>query len=234
MKAISDFNDIVPFEVRKRLNDQRNRIRVKGSYDANGRIVEPFIYVVGLGEKHFKSFDREIRGLIERFPWTRRKHIRLIMNELVINTQFSMLRQVVKNVEKGQKTPAYFYVVVYPSEQFFSASIQEFGDFFDYYGYLDDLEKLSYDAVNEEVYSGAELVAGTKVKIILTRTNDLRIADESNQIALNIIEKATDQDFYVTSFFKDGMYMWKRIYFRVENHEEITDPIREAAAATRR
>ena len=34
---------------------------------------------------------------------------------------------------------------------------------------------------------------------------------------LNVIEKATDQDFYITSFYKKGKYMWKRIYFRVEN-----------------
>jgi len=55
------------------------------------------------------------------------------------------------------------------------------------------------------------------VKLILTADNDIEIADNSNKIALDVIEKATEQDFYVTSFYKEGSYKWKRIYFRVDN-----------------
>jgi len=57
------------------------------------------------------------------------------------------------------------------------------------------------------------------VKLILTTENDIRLADGSNQIGLNVIEKATDQDFYVTSFYKNSKYMWKRINFRIENNQ---------------
>ena len=43
------------------------------------------------------------------------------------------------------------------------------------------------------------------------------IPDGSNKLALPIIENATNHDFFISSFYKENKYMWKRIYFRVEN-----------------
>ncbi len=218
-----NLNDLVPYKHRKRLNDQPNKIRNSAKYYPDGTIYEPYMYVLGLGERHFKNFDGEIQRITEMFPWTKKKFIRFIMNELIINTQFSMLRQVVHNVSEGKKSAGYFNVIIYPCNDFFSASIEEFGDFFDYYGYIDKLSEIDYDnpeyydEVDETVIKEEDLVSDDHIKLLIDHNNDLKLADGSNRIGLNVIEKATDQDFYITSFYKKGKYMWKRIYFRVEN-----------------
>jgi hypothetical protein len=218
-----NLNELVPYRHRKRLNDQPNKLRNSAKYYPDGTIYEPYMYVLGLGERHFKTFDREIQRITEEFPWTKKKFIRFIINELIINTQFSMLRQIVNNVSEGKKSAGYFNVIIYPCNDFFSASIEEFGDFFDYYDYIDKLSDFDYDnpehydAVDETVIKKEDLVSDDHVKLIIDHNNDLKLADGSNRIGLNVIEKATDQDFYITSFYKKGKYMWKRIYFRVEN-----------------
>ena len=219
-----DLNELVPYEYRLRLNSQPCKIRNTGSYYPDGTIKEPYIYVLGLGEKHYKIFDREIQRICDKFPGTKKRMIRFIMNELIINTQFSMLRQIVHKVDENKKAAGYFNVTVYPSDDFFSASIEEFGDFFDYYGYLDKIKDLDYDnpdyydSITESVIKKEELLGDNHVKLLLDHDNNLKLADGSNRLGLNVIEKATDEDFYITSFYKDGKYMWKRIYFRVENN----------------
>ena len=119
-----DLNELVPYKHRKRLNDQPNKIRNIAKYYPDGTIYEPYMYVLGLGERHFKNFDGEIQRITDKFPWTKKKFIRFIMNELIINTQFSMLRQVVHNVSEGKKSAGYFNVIIYPCNDFFSASIE--------------------------------------------------------------------------------------------------------------
>ncbi|HNX22485.1 MAG TPA: hypothetical protein PKG60_00455 [Spirochaetota bacterium] len=224
-----DLNELVPYKHRKRLNDQPNKIRNSARYYPDGTIFEPYIYVLGLGEKHFKNFDREIQRITDDFPWTKKKYIRFIMNELIINTQFSMLRQIVNNSSENKKSAGYFNVIIYPCNDFFSASIEEFGDFFDYYKYIDKLSDFDYDnpehydAVDESVLKKEDLVSDSHVKLVLDYNSNLKLADGSNRIGLSVIEKATDQDFYITSFYKKGKYMWKRIYFRVENNKEEKD-----------
>lgn len=221
-----DLNDLIPYRYRKRLNNQPNKLRNKARYYPDGTISEPYMYVLGLGEKHFRSFDKEIQKITEEFPWTQEKFIRFIMNELIINTQFSMLRQIVNNVREQKKSAGYFNIIIYPCNDFFSASIEEFGDFFDYFRYLDSLADIDYDnpvhydTVNETVINEEELISDRQIKLILDYESNLKLADTSNRIGLNVIEKATDQDFYITSFYKNSKYMWKRIYFRVENDQK--------------
>jgi hypothetical protein len=223
MIGISDYNEIVPLSLRVRLNEQPVKMRLEAQYDGNGKIIQPNIYVVGLGEKHFRNFDREIVRICDLFPWMKKRSIRFVLNELIVNTQFSMLRQIVKSVNDNRRAAGYFNVVLYPCGEFFSASIEEFGDFFDYYGYLESLEEIRYDDPDmyddksEMIVNGIAGLSEDKMKLVLTAKNDLVVAESSNKIALSIIEKATDQDFYVTSFYKNGVYMWKRLYFRVEN-----------------
>lgn len=223
LETPENLNELVPPGYRKKLNEQPVKIRNKAVYDHEGRIIEPYIYVVGLGEKHFKAFDREVQRIIEQFPWLKKKHIRFIINELVINTQFSMLRQVVQQVNRGKKAAGYFNVIIFACDDFFSTAIEEFGDFFDYYGYLESLDSIDYanpakyDTVNETVLTKDDLLSQDHVKLVLDYDNNIRLADSSNRIGLNVIEKATDQDFYITSFYNKGQYMWKRIYFRIEN-----------------
>jgi len=221
-----DYNAIVPLRLRRRLNRQKNIMKLEGKLDEEGNIVQPYRYTVGLGEKHFRAFENEVGRIMELFPWTRKKHIRFIMNELIINTQFSMIREVVKKVSRKMKVPAYFYVTVFVCDRFFSASIEEFGDFFDYYGYLDFLDNPNryeiddpalFDEVSDYHFKNINDLAEDKYKLILNRNDELVVPDESNKIGLSVIESATDHDFYVTSFYKEGRYMWKRIYFRVEN-----------------
>ena len=222
-----DLNELVPYRYRKRLNDQPNKIRNSARYYPDGTIFEPYIYVLGLGESHFKVFDKEIQRITEHFPWTKKKFIRFIMNELIINTQFSMLRQIIHNVSEHKKSAGYFNVIIYPCNNFFSASIEEFGDFFDYYKYLDNLSDIDYtdpehyDAVDESVLTEKDILSDSQIKLVLDYDSNLKMADGSNRIGLNVIEKATDQDFYITSFYKNGKYMWKRIYFRIENDTGI-------------
>lgn len=221
--TVDNLNDIVPFRYRKRLNDQPNKLRNSAKYYPDGTIFEPYIYVLGLGESHFKLFDKEIQRISEHFPWTKKKFIRFIMNELIMNTQFSMLRQIIHNVSEQKKSAGYFNVIIYPCNDFFSASIEEFGDFFDYYKYVDNLSDIdynnpdNYDSVDESVMKKEDLLSDSEVKLVLDYDSNLIHADGSGRIGMNVIEKATDQDFYITSFYKNGKYMWKRIYFRVEN-----------------
>lgn len=219
-----NLNEMIPSKFRERINSQPCKIRNIASYYPDQTIKEPYIYVLGLGEKHYKIFDKEIQRICSLFPWTKKKVIRFIMNELISNTQFSMLRQVVQNISKNKKSAGYFNVIVYPCKDFFSASIEEFGDFFDYYGYIDKIKGFDYtnpehyDSITESVIKKEELLAANHVKLFMDHDNNLRLADGSNRLGLNVIEKATDEDFYITSFYKNGKYMWKRIYFRVENN----------------
>ncbi len=219
-----DLNELVPLKFRKRLNNQPNKIRNSARYYPDGTIFEPYIYVIGLGEKHYKTFDREIQRITEEFPWTQKKFIRFIMNELISNTQFSMLRQIVQNVNDNKKSAGYFNVIIYPCDKFFSAAIEEFGDFFDYFQYYETHRDIDYanpdhyDSIDESILTEKELLTDNQVKLVLDYDSNLRLADGSNRIGLNVIEKATDQDFYITSFYKNGKYMWKRIYFRIENN----------------
>lgn len=221
MHEIINYNDLISLAYRERLNSQKNRLRLKGGESSDGTVT-PYIYVVGLGEKHFKAFDREIVRLLSTYPWTLKKHVRFIMNELIINTQFSMLREVVRKVPDFGKVPAYFNVVIHICENFFSASIEEYGDFFDYFGYLENEllsdKQIDYDDVVYDKVDDLNHLSGDKIKLILKKNNDLIVPDASNRIALNVIENATDHDFYVTSFYKENNYMWKRIYFRIENN----------------
>lgn len=216
-------NELVPYKYRKRLNDQPNKLRNSAKYYPDGTIFEPYIYVLGLGERHYKVFDKEIQRITEEFPWTQKKFIRFIMNELISNTQFSMIRQIVHNVSENKKSAGYFNVIIYPCEKFFSAAIEEFGDFFDYYKYLEKHSDIDYnnpehyDSIDETVLTDKDFLNDNQVKLILDHDSNLKLADSSNRIGLNVIEKATDQDFYITSFYKNGKYMWKRIYFRIEN-----------------
>jgi len=218
-----DLNELLPSKHRVRLNSQPNKLRNRARYYPDGTIFEPYIYVLGLGESHFKVFDKEIQRITEEFPWTKKKFIRFIMNELIINTQFSMLRQLVNNASEQKKSAGYFNVIIYPCNDFFSASIEEFGDFFDYYNYIDKLSEIDYDnpehydEIDEAVLKEEDILSDSHIKLVLDHDNNLKLADGSNRIGLNVIEKATNQDFYITSFYKNGKYMWKRIYFRVEN-----------------
>jgi len=218
-----DLNELLEYKHRKRLNGQPNKLRNRARYYPDGTIFEPYIYVLGLGERHFKVFDKEIQRITEEFPWTKKKFIRFIMNELIINTQFSMLRQLVNNSKEQKKSAGYFNVIIYPCNDFFSASIEEFGDFFDYYQYIDKLSDIDYanpehyDEIDEAVLKEEDILSDSHIKLVLDHDDNLKLADGSNRIGLNVIEKATNQDFYITSFYKNGKYMWKRIYFRVEN-----------------
>ncbi len=221
-----DYNELVPLSYRRRLNSQRNKRILEGKLDESGRIVQPFRYVIGLGEKHFKSFEHELLHLTELFPWTKRKHVRFIMSEVILNSQFSMLREVVRKVPEKKKVAGYFYLTIYVNNDFFAAGVEEFGDFFDYYGYLDgnfnftkfDAEKENYyDSMTDDRDINLQDLSRDKLKLILTTDDMLQIPDESNRLALRIIENATDHDFYISSFFKDDKYMWKRINLRVEN-----------------
>jgi len=222
---MSDYNKIVPPAIRKRLNEQKNRIIMEGKTSESGVILEPWRFVIGLGEKHFRSFECEIEQICAPYPWTRKKHIRFIMHELILNSQFSMLREVVRHVPEKRKVAGYFHVTVFANKDFFSASIEEFGDFFDYYGYIN---RFSHEVYSPEMYDEMEEntitlneLADDNLKLVLCLDDRLIIPDGSNQIGLNVIENATDHDFYVTSFYKEKKYMWKRIYFRVENDTKI-------------
>lgn len=218
-----DYNELIPEKYRIRLNSQKNRMKLEAIYDENGRILQPYVYVIGLGEKHYKALNREMFRFSERYPWINKKHVRFIVNECVLNSQFSMLRELVERVPRGEPMAGYFFVVIYICDQFFSAGIEEFGDYFDYFGYLEETlisdspKKNDFDSLKEE-HIGLTQLARNHTKIILRENNKLVIPDSSNKIALRVIEKATDQDFYITSFFKNGLYRWKRIYFRIENN----------------
>jgi len=222
----TDYNALIPIRYRKRLNRQNNILKLDTSYNGNDHIIQPYRYVIGLGEKHYRLFDHVIIRLTEVFPWTKKKHIRFIMNELILNSQFSMLREIIKKVPLKKKVPAYFYVTIYINKSFISAGIEEFGDFFDYYTYIDGFNSFIdenktfedyYDDKNEMTVKGLNDLADNKLKLVLTADNRLMVPDDSNKIGLNLIENATDNDFYIVSFYKNGKYMWKRIYFRIEN-----------------
>ncbi len=222
-EATHNLNKIVPYSFRARLNLQHNKMKLEAQYDDNGRITQPFLYVVGLGERHYKNFDEEIKRIITLFPWLKRKHFRFIMNELIINSQFSMLRVLVEKVQRKEKCGGYFFVKIFPCQDFAAVSIEEYGDYFDYYGFINDqIEPKEspdglFDSKEEEHVTDINDLSKDKLKLILTNDNEIIVPDASNKIGLSVIEKATDYDFYVTSFYKNGKYMWKRIYFRIEN-----------------
>ncbi len=225
MSETTDYNILVPLKHRIQLNKQRNILKLDAKYDGS-RIIQPIRFVIGLGEKHYKQFDAEVMRIIERYPWTKKKHVRFIINELILNSQFSMLREVVRKVQIGKKVPGYFYMTIYVNDDFISAGIEEFGDFFDYYTYIEKYhsfidENLTfedyYDEREEERVKSLNDLSANQLKLVLTTDNMLKVPDESNKIALNVIEHATDNDFYIISFYKNGVYMWKRLNFRIEN-----------------
>lgn len=223
MDTSVDYNSIIPFSKRARLNLQHNKMKLEAQYDDSGKILNPFIYVVGLGERHYKNFDLEVQRIIDMFPWLKRKHFRFIMNELIINSQFSMLRVVVDRVQRKEKCGGYFFVKIFPCEKFVAVNIEEYGDYFDYFTYINThikneiLPEEVFDSTEEEHVTDINDLSRNKIKLILTEKNEIVVPDASNKIGLNVIEKATDNDFYVTSFYKNRKYMWKRIYFRIEN-----------------
>ena len=226
MEVKADYNSLIPEKYRLKLNSQHNKMVLEGNVDETGRILQPYRFVVGLGEKHFKSFEHEIKMISDRFPWAKKKHVRFILNELILNSQFSMLREVIKKVPAGKKVPGYFYLTIYVNNDFFAAGIEEFGDFFDYYGYLE--EQFSFDEFEDEMANYYDKtvddhetslfdLSKDKLKLILTTDNRLIVPDGSNKLGLQIIENATDHDFYISSFYKVDRYMWKRINLRFEN-----------------
>ena len=221
-----DFNKIIPLSFRKKLNQQKNQLQINETVHKNERTIDVYRYIIGLGEKHFRSFSSEIDDLYSKYPWIKKKHVKFIMNELIINTQFSMLREIVEKVPKEEKVPAFFYLTVFVNEIFFSAGIEEYGDFFDYTAYLetkpdgigylfdDDIPDMK---VEKNLITNLDDLSKNKLKLALTPADELIIPDASNKIALQLIENATDHDFYISTFYKNGTYKWKRIYFRVEN-----------------
>jgi hypothetical protein len=222
MISTIDYNSLIPLSVRERLNQQHNKMKLEAKYDENGKVMQPYLYVVGLGERHFKNFDTEIQRIIAKFPWLKFKHFRFIMNELVINSQFSMLRVLVDKIGKREQVGGYFFVKIFPCDEFAAVSIEEYGDYFDYFSFLDSQNHQKspedmFDEAEKEHLTDLTDLSKDKLKLILTTDHQIVVPDASNKIGLNVIENATDHDFYVTSFYKNGRYMWKRIYFRIEN-----------------
>ncbi len=222
----TDYNKIVPLRYRMRLNAQKVRLKIGQKVTRQGTDVNIYRYVIGLGEKHFKEFDRRIIDIIKLFPWAKKKHLRFVINELILNTQFSMLREVVNRIQANKKISGYFYLTLHINDDFASVGIEEFGDFFDYYSYLElqdnfDLfhadQEAFYDESSELRVTGLNDLSRNSLKLILNEDHQLIIPDQSNKIALYIVEHATNHDFYISSFYKNGIYMWKRIHFRIEN-----------------
>ncbi len=224
----TDFNDLVSLHHRKRLNSQEVKLKIGQKVKQHDTEVNIYRYVIGLGEKHFKEFDGRIVDIIKLYPWAKKKHLRFVINELILNTQFSMLREVVQKIQENKKVPGYFYLTLHINDDFASAGIEEFGDFFDYYSYLElhenfDLfhadQEAFYDESSELRVTGLDDLAHNSLKLVLTEDDRLKIPDQSNKVALYIVEHATNHDFYISSFFKNGIYMWKRIHFRIENSQ---------------
>ena len=219
-----NFNKLVPLKKRKALNSFVNSIELEQEIDEMGIIIQPYRFLVGLGERHFRRFDSEIVNIEKLYPWTRKKHARFIMNELISNTQFSMLRQIITNLDR--EIPDHFTVTIHVNNSFYIVTIEEYGDFFDYYGYLEnkgesvfernEYEEMPDEKSREEITSLKDL-SEQKFKIILNEKNRLVIPDDSNKLGLEVIENITDHDFYVSSYYRDGEYAWKSIYFRLEN-----------------
>ncbi len=218
-----DYNEVIDIRYRKRLNSQKNITKLEGVVREDGFIEQPYRYALGLGEAHFKAFEKELDKLIERFPWTKKKYFKFIMHELVLNTQISMLREFVRRIPHGKMSAGYFNCTININDQFCSAGIEEYGDFFDYYGFLEtmglpDNEEEYYDDMMEEYVNELSDLSSNKLKLVLKQDDRLIVPDGSNSLGLQMIESATDQDFYITSFYKDKRYMWKRITFRIENN----------------
>jgi hypothetical protein len=201
-------------------------MKLEARYAAGDRILQPYRYSIGLGEIHYRAFDAEILRIVEMFPWAKKKHIRFIINELILNSQFSMLREVITKVPLRKKVPGYFYMTLFINNSFISAGIEEFGDFFDYYSYIEGFNSFIdenktfedyYDDKDETLVKDLNDLSDNKLKLVLTSDDRLIVPDDSNKIGLNLIEHATDNDFYIVSFYKNGTYMWKRIHFRIEN-----------------
>jgi len=224
--TVKDYNQIIPLEYRKKLNKQKNQEQLRDSIEKNGTKINIYRYVIGLGVKHLKEFNEVINQLCIEYSWIKKKHIRFIINELIVNTQFSMLREVVGKSQDEQKVPAYFYLSIMINDEFISAGIDEFGDFFDYNTYYekysDSLAQLYTNKdpemmMDEEQITDLNGTSENKLKLMLTPEDELIVPDASNKIALHVIENATDHDFFISTFHKNGKYMWKRIYFRIEN-----------------
>lgn len=218
----TDFNKLIDIRFRRDLNSQKLIRKLTGEIDESGRILQPYRYVIGLGQKHFKAFEREMDEIITRFPWAKKKFLKFVMHELILNTQISMLRQFIDRIADGKKAPGYFNLTMHINNDFCSCGIEEYGDFFDYYEeaevpVLDESNEELYDEKDEEHITRPEQLNRDKIKIILTDDNTFYVPDGSNKLGLQMIENATDHDFYVVSFYKDGRYMWKRITFRIEN-----------------
>ena len=113
------------------------------------------------------------------------------MNELILNSQFAMLREVINKVPLKKKVPAYFYVTIHVNKDFISAGIEEFGDFFDYYSYIDDFNAFIddnktfadyYDDKDEATVKDLNDLSDNKLKLVLTSDNTLMVPDDSNKI----------------------------------------------------
>jgi hypothetical protein len=215
---MTDYNQHVPLKYRTRLNMQKNICKLEGIVRDDGFIIQPYRYVVGLGEKHFKEMDDEILRIIDTFPWLRKRHARLILNEIILNSQFSSLRRLLERIPNKKKTAGFLTLTLHVNHDFLSSSLEEYGDYFNYFEYITSKAEAQDDCdeVQKNETSPKKEFSNNKLKLILTETNELRVPDESNQIALKIIENATDHDFYITSFYKMKTYMWKRIYFRLD------------------
>ena len=120
--------------------------------EKNGIAVDVFRYTIGLGEVHFKNFMSEFEKYISDYPWIKRKNVKFIMSELLINTQFAMLREFLERVKTDDKFPAFFYLTFFINDEFFSAGIDEYGDYFNYNDYFDKSENFL-----EQLYSTADL-----------------------------------------------------------------------------
>lgn len=219
-----DYNKIIPIHLRQKLNSQKNMLQVRDRLEKNGHNIDVYRYTIGLGEIHLRNFSKEIDSIIAVYPWIKNKHVRFILHELIINTQFSMLREFVSRYQRNEKSSAYFNLIIFVSNGFFSAGIEEYGDYFDYQNYLENgcsIDELvnsnnGWD-VQTDAYDEFKGISNDTIKLQLTPESTLVIPDSSNQLALRIIENATDHDFFVSLFYKNGKYMWKRIYFRIEN-----------------
>jgi|GEM_PF-552967 len=222
-----ELNILISEKQRKKINSQKNRRKLNLKIDENGKVIQPYIYTIGLGEKHFKNFNHELEHIIKEFPWLEDKHFRFVMDELVLNSQCSMLRTIINQLPKGIKSAGYFFIKIFLCENFVAASIEEFGDYFDYYKFIENSRSIQDIPLSEPRHDQkkeirtqniAELNQNSdKQKVVLLKDDTLYIPDGSNKIGLDIVEQATDFDFYITSFFNKGKYTWKRIYFRIEN-----------------
>lgn len=215
-----DYNRLVGQRYRRRLNLQRNRLVMRENRTVESHEITHLRYVLGVGEKHFRQFRDDMNIFTAEHPWLVKKHVPFILTELIVNSQFSMLRRVVERVPQKKPVAGYFYLVAHVCDEFISAGIEEFGDKFDYQSYMEQKEREAFDEnflpPDSDIITLDDFREG-QLKLVLSENAELIVPDGSNQIGLSIIENATDHDFFISSFYREGEYNWKRVYFRVEN-----------------